>query len=584
MSDVFISHSSKDKETADKVVEFLEEKGLTCWIAPRDIVPGSDWAASISTAITTTKVCLVIYSKNSAESDQVAREISIAETKKDVFVIPYKIDDAELTGSFEYYLSGAHWITADYSKNDYKFEELYTIIAGVTGKAVQNITNNTYIDHLHIHSDNAAADAESVGKAVNAAVATINNNGAGQTNTAEQAKKPIEKKTLIIIIAAAVVVVAVVAAVLIMNMLNGSNSNSGAGDDVNSSSSVESSSDNSSDSATDSSSSDSSDTDNSSSSSDNNSSSSSDTNSSEPEYVTKQYSDGVYVGMMVNGKRNGMGKMTYTDGSTYEGEWKDDNINGKGILTKKSSNDTYIYESENFINGKMNGESTRTINFDSGEKWVVTGTAKDDVITSEGTSEYTWSDGSHSLYIGGLIDYAANGQGRQTIYNTDGSYEVKLGEWKDRVLYNGYNPHFDKENKMQSLTKYTNGEESKVTLYQCTYPNGDIFLGGDLVNEHREGYGTMHYKSGEVYAGEWKDDNRNGYGVMTFADGQVYEGYWDNNKINGQGTNTIYNDDGSYTINTGEWKDNKLYTGTSTVYNKDNSVRSTTKYVNGVKS
>ena len=64
----------------------------------------------------------------------------------------------------------------------------------------------------------------------------------------------------------------------------------------------------------------------------------------------------------------------------------------------------------------------------------------------------------------------------------------------------------------------------------------------------------------------------------------IYEGYWDNNKINGQGTNTIYNDDGSYTINTGEWKDNKLYTGTSTVYNKDNSVRSTTKYVNGVKS
>ena len=36
MSDVFISHSSKDKDIADTVVNFLEDKGLSCWITPRD--------------------------------------------------------------------------------------------------------------------------------------------------------------------------------------------------------------------------------------------------------------------------------------------------------------------------------------------------------------------------------------------------------------------------------------------------------------------------------------------------------------------------------------------------------------------
>lgn len=170
MSDVFISHSSKDKEIADMVVRYLEERGLTCWIAPRDIVPGSEWAASISTAITASKICLLIYSENSAASSQVARELSIAEAKSGVYLVPYKIDDTPLTGTFEYFLTGSHWITANCRKKDYKLEELYLMVAGITGKAVQNITNNTYIDNLHIHAgDNvqeAVRAAESISQGI----------------------------------------------------------------------------------------------------------------------------------------------------------------------------------------------------------------------------------------------------------------------------------------------------------------------------------------------------------------------------------------------------------------------------------
>ena len=102
MSDVFISHSSKDSGIADKVVAYFEERGLSCWMAPRDIVPGTEWAAAITTAITASKVFLIIYTENSAESSQVVREINLAETKPGVFVVPYKTDEAPLKGSFEY--------------------------------------------------------------------------------------------------------------------------------------------------------------------------------------------------------------------------------------------------------------------------------------------------------------------------------------------------------------------------------------------------------------------------------------------------------------------------------------------------
>lgn len=151
MADVFISHSSKDKEIADKMCEALEAKGLKCWIAPRDITPGSEWAVAISDAIATIKVMVVIYSANSAASTQVPKELGLAD-KRNKFIIPYKIDDMELTGAFDYYLAGAHWIVANPQTGDYKFEELYGVMNGVMQVPVQNITNNTYIDTVKIEA------------------------------------------------------------------------------------------------------------------------------------------------------------------------------------------------------------------------------------------------------------------------------------------------------------------------------------------------------------------------------------------------------------------------------------------------
>ena len=49
--DVFVSYSSKDKPTADAVCATLEGRGIRCWVARRDILPGTDWGESIIDAI-----------------------------------------------------------------------------------------------------------------------------------------------------------------------------------------------------------------------------------------------------------------------------------------------------------------------------------------------------------------------------------------------------------------------------------------------------------------------------------------------------------------------------------------------------
>ena len=41
-----------------------------------------------------------------------------------------------------------------------------------------------------------------------------------------------------------------------------------------------------------------------------------------------------------------------------------------------------------------------------------------------------------------------------------------------------------------------------------------------------KGKGTITYKNGDVYEGEWMKDKRNGAGKLTKADGSVQEGEW----------------------------------------------------------
>ena len=51
---------------------------------------------------------------------------------------------------------------------------------------------------------------------------------------------------------------------------------------------------------------------------------------------TKEYTNGKYVGELKelkNGEmRHGDGKMTWSDGSSYEGTWKEDKMTGRGLF------------------------------------------------------------------------------------------------------------------------------------------------------------------------------------------------------------------------------------------------------------
>jgi hypothetical protein len=109
--DIFISYSNLDKEVAEAVCRGLESHGLGCWIAPRDVLPGQEYAAALVQAITASPVFILVLSSHSNNSPQVLREVERA-VSKGVPIIPFRIEDVPLSSSMEYYVSSHHWLDA----------------------------------------------------------------------------------------------------------------------------------------------------------------------------------------------------------------------------------------------------------------------------------------------------------------------------------------------------------------------------------------------------------------------------------------------------------------------------------------
>src|SRR3984893_490623 len=107
--EVFSSYASHDAAVANAVVEILERHGLTCWIAPRDVVPGSLYADEIVGAINDAKVVVLVLSAHSVASPHVGKEIERASSKRRR-IIAFHTDSAPLTRAFEYFLSESQWI------------------------------------------------------------------------------------------------------------------------------------------------------------------------------------------------------------------------------------------------------------------------------------------------------------------------------------------------------------------------------------------------------------------------------------------------------------------------------------------
>ncbi len=206
-----------------------------------------------------------------------------------------------------------------------------------------------------------------------------------------------------------------------------------------------------------------------------------------------EYSNGdVYIGDINIIYRNGKGTLTYaTTKDKYEGEFKDDIINGFGKYTYSDGS----YFEGNFVNGVKQGYGKFVVVKDgvpTGEEF--SGQYVNDMLNGQG--EYVSADGSYS-YVGNFVNDVQNGSGK------------------------------------------------------CTYANGDTYI-GNFLNNQRHGYGVYTWVNGESYAGNFINnvrdtrtlDKNGNYALdengnyihgekatFKYKDGKTYVGYFEDGLI-----------------------------------------------------
>ena len=112
--DVFICHrtAEPDQDVADAVCTRLEERGLRCWIAPRNILAGSqNYERDILMGVENCRVFLLISSFKSIYSDDCEKELKAAVLSGKA-LYSYKIDDTPYDGAFERAMSAVQWLDA----------------------------------------------------------------------------------------------------------------------------------------------------------------------------------------------------------------------------------------------------------------------------------------------------------------------------------------------------------------------------------------------------------------------------------------------------------------------------------------
>ena len=139
---VFISYASADTAVANRMCVALESAGISCWIAPRDIEPGTDYPAAIVDAVTSCTVLIVLLTQNAVSSPHILTEIGHAFSNKKR-IIPFRLARVPLSKDMDYFLSMAQWLDAPEGCTDQNLDRLkQATLAALRGETTAGATGN----------------------------------------------------------------------------------------------------------------------------------------------------------------------------------------------------------------------------------------------------------------------------------------------------------------------------------------------------------------------------------------------------------------------------------------------------------
>lgn len=126
MGFLFISYSRQDTTIVDNLVSRLKSDGFEVWIDREAIKGGGLWRTQIVKAIHTSDAFILMFSPNSAASDNVRKEVDLAESAKRK-LFPFLLAQVDVPDELLYQLSGVQWIEF-YKDPQEKYQELVEVL------------------------------------------------------------------------------------------------------------------------------------------------------------------------------------------------------------------------------------------------------------------------------------------------------------------------------------------------------------------------------------------------------------------------------------------------------------------------
>ena len=253
-----------------------------------------------------------------------------------------------------------------------------------------------------------------------------------------------------------------------------------------------------------------------------------------------------YYGMFKNGKKNIAGIFYFKkNGARYEGQWKDNKMDGYG---------KYFYPNGTIYEGYFKDNKRHGVGILTTSKGDIYKTIwKDGNVSDYGRIYYhddKYYEGyiqNYQKHICGTLIYP-NGDKFDGNFNEDsfllGHYQYKNG--------NSYYGYYNKDNQRNGYGKFK-------------YKNiGEVYE-GNFFNDKRQGIGRYFYSHGDIYTGYLFDDLRNGFGIIKFNNGDWYKGMFVKDIRHGIG---IYYEKKGDEYYLGEWVEDKKE-GVATIYNQN---------------
>lgn len=131
---VFISHASKNFKLADEIRQLIEARGISCWIAPRDIPPGASYGENIADAIEHCCAVIFVMTEQANQSRAVANELELAFRHQRV-IIPIRVNHIEPAQSLRFFVSNAQWVDAIHTPLKKRIDVLINIVNAAINNA-----------------------------------------------------------------------------------------------------------------------------------------------------------------------------------------------------------------------------------------------------------------------------------------------------------------------------------------------------------------------------------------------------------------------------------------------------------------